>query len=48
MRDDDGFDRCVCCGKYVPEGRMVCYSCEAITLPAMETRRGAKRILPDG
>lgn len=21
-------DICVCCGKPVPEGRMVCYSCE--------------------
>jgi len=21
-------DTCVCCGEYIPEGRMVCYSCE--------------------
>jgi len=21
-------DTCVCCGKYVPEGRMVCQECE--------------------
>ena len=21
-------ERCVCCGKYVPEGRMVCPECE--------------------
>lgn len=24
-------DRCVCCGEYVPEGRMVCYSCEELS-----------------
>lgn len=23
------YDRCVSCGAYVPEGRMVCPSCEA-------------------
>jgi len=23
-------DTCVCCGEYVPEGRMVCYSCEKL------------------
>lgn len=22
-------DTCVCCGKYVPEGRQVCHTCEA-------------------
>lgn len=22
-------DRCVCCGRYVPEGRLVCPLCEA-------------------
>ena len=21
-------NRCVCCGKIIPEGRMVCWSCE--------------------
>ena len=21
-------DTCVCCGEYVPEGRMVCWKCE--------------------
>lgn len=21
-------DTCVCCGKYVPEGRQICYLCE--------------------
>jgi len=24
-------DTCVCCGKYIPEGRMVCYSCEELS-----------------
>lgn len=24
-------DICVCCGKYTPEGRMVCYSCEKLS-----------------
>ena len=24
-------DICVCCGKYIPEGRMVCYSCEELS-----------------
>lgn len=24
-------DTCVCCGEYVPEGRMVCYSCEKLS-----------------
>lgn len=24
-------DTCVCCGEYVPEGRMVCPQCEAKT-----------------
>ena len=24
-------DTCVCCGEYIPEGRMVCYSCEELT-----------------
>lgn len=23
-----GLDRCVCCGRYVPEGRQVCTECE--------------------
>jgi hypothetical protein len=23
-------DTCVCCGEYIPEGRMVCYSCEEL------------------
>jgi superfamily II helicase len=25
-------DRCVCCGKYVPEGRQVCNDCEKISM----------------
>lgn len=24
-------DTCVCCGEYIPEGRMVCYSCEELS-----------------
>ena len=24
-------DTCVCCGEYVPEGRMVCYSCDELS-----------------
>jgi hypothetical protein len=24
-------DICVCCGEYIPEGRMVCYSCEKLS-----------------
>jgi hypothetical protein len=27
-------DTCVCCGEYVPEGRMVCYSCEKLPYSA--------------
>lgn len=23
-------DTCVCCGEYVPEGQMVCYSCKEL------------------
>ena len=26
--DDRADDSCVCCGKYVPEGRQVCLDCE--------------------
>ena len=26
---DPTADRCICCGEIVPEGRMVCPSCEA-------------------
>lgn len=25
-------DRCICCGKVIPEGRMVCCDCERITV----------------
>jgi predicted nucleic acid-binding Zn ribbon protein len=25
-------DTCVCCGEYIPEGRMICYSCEKLPL----------------
>lgn len=27
----DRDDICVCCGRYVPEGRMVCYFCERLS-----------------
>lgn len=32
-------DRCVCCGEYVPEGRMVCFDCEKIVYGESEDGR---------
>ena len=32
-----GVDRCVMCGKPIPEGRMVCYGCEYLTEPNFNT-----------
>lgn len=31
-------DSCVCCGRYVPEGRMVCPICEEKTIYGAEKR----------
>lgn len=31
-------DRCICCGEVIPEGRMVCPSCESGKIPAKNTR----------
>lgn len=41
-------DLCVCCGEPVPEGRMVCYSCETgsfNTAPCSEERLPLRRTL---
>lgn len=43
-------DICVCCGKPVPEGRMVCYTCETgnqTMAPCGPTRhaKGIRKIL---
>lgn len=29
-------DRCIMCGKYVPEGRMICHNCECVE-PSFDT-----------
>lgn len=39
-------DLCICCGKPVPEGRMVCYACESENTPVISnaSARPKKRI----
>lgn len=52
-------DRCVCCGAYVPEGRMVCRTCEMVAAASVDagvpfldcdniTPVGIGFILPEG
>ena len=37
-------DTCVCCGEYIPEGRMVCYSCEKFPYSKVIIREGRKKM----
>ena len=32
-------DRCVCCGKIIPEGRMVCRDCENGNVSVQQTNK---------
>ena len=40
-------DTCVCCGEYIPEGRMVCYSCEELTYSKVIIGEGGKKTMDD-
>lgn len=37
-KKENNTDLCVCCGKPVPEGRMVCYACETGSKPDAPAR----------
>ena len=43
--DVDPGDRCLICGAYVPEGRMVCPNCER-KLDEQPPAKGAKEMIP--
>ena len=37
-------DACVCCGAYVPEGRMICPQCEAKSNEGNEDDEGSTKV----